>query len=313
MIEKKMTFMSSDGEHELKAKCWLPDGDVRGVLQIVHGMNEYIARYEGFARFMTENGFAVAGDDHLGHGESANGDEELGWFGESGGADYLTEDEHLFHDLLRTEFPDVPYFLLGHSMGSFITRNYVASYEDELTGYICMGTAGKNTALPVAKLLSRIIRDTKGARYRSEFLKNLSFTGYNDHFKDENDPNAWLSRNLESRKQYGADPWTQFTFTTQGYRDLYQLLDDVTGTKWAEKIRKTLPILIVSGDMDPVGSCGRGPEEVYSWLEEIGMKDVTLKLFRGDRHELLNETNRYEIYRYLLDWMDRTTEKSGIQ
>lgn len=311
MKQENLVFKSSDGIHDLHAKLWLPAGEVKGVIQIVHGMNEYIGRYANFAGFMTAHGFAVGGDDHLGHGTSAVNSDELGWFGDNNGAGYLTEDEHLFYNVLRSRFPDCPYFLLGHSMGSFISRNYVAHFEDELTGYICMGTAGRNPALSMAKTLSALIRTVRGPRYRSEFLKKLSFSGYNDAFKDEKDPNSWLSRNERDRIDYAADPWTQFTFTTAAYQDLFNLLGEVTGSQWASKIRKNLPILIVSGDMDPVGSNGKGPKEVYSWLKSEGMEDVTLKLFRGARHEILNENNRHEVYDYLLNWMEEVKNRQS--
>lgn len=304
MKAEKIVFPSSDGAHQIHAVLYLPENPARGVLQIVHGINEYKERYEDFARFMTAHGFAVGIDDHLGHGESAGGPEGYGYFG-ARGEEHLVEDEHRFYIALETRFPTLPYFLLGHSMGSFITRRYLVTFNHDLTGYICMGTAGYKFGLYTGRAIAEALSKRRGEGYRSVFLKKLSQTGFNSHFLNEHDDLSWLSRNVDNRTAFGHEPRAAFMFTSGGYRSLFRLIESVTGRKWASRVGKSLPILIVSGEEDPVGDYGKGPEAVYQWLKKEGVKNVQLMLYPGARHELLNETNREEVCEDLLTWMER--------
>lgn len=313
MKTEKISFASSDHEHTIKANVYLPDeGEPSAVLQIVHGMNEYKERYEPFATYMTDHGFAVAVDDHLGHGESINDVNDLGYFGEKNGDKYLTEDEHLLYQAVRQRFPDQPYFLLGHSMGSFITRNYVASFEDQLDGYICMGTRGRMAGTRAASVIADQVAHRRGSHYRSEILDQMAKNGYNDHFEAENDSMSWLSKDLENRHAFADDERSDFIFTAAGFKTLSDLINSVTGRQWARRIRKDLPILVVSGGEDPVGDYGKGPKEVAAWLRDAGLTDVTLKIFPHDRHEILNELDKDEVYDYILDWIRKIERKEGF-
>ncbi len=303
MKTEKITFQSSDKEHTIKAHLYLPEREPSAVLQISYGMNEFKERYEEFAEFLTNHGVAVAIGDHLGHGESVNSPDEYGYFGETNGARFLVEDEHLLLKRIKEKYPDLPYFLLGHSMGSFITRDYIASYEDDLQGYICMGTRGSDPMGAIGQVISKSVAKRKGSKYRSERLDKISKHGYNNRFKAEHDEHSWLSKNIENRRSFREDDRADFIFTAKGFESLAEMLQSISGRKWARKVNPRLPILVISGGMDPVGSYGKGPREVAGWLKRVGVEDVTLKIYEKDRHELLNELDREDVYQYLLDWI----------
>jgi hypothetical protein len=299
------TFPSADGRHTAYATTWAPEGGrVRAVIQITHGMMEHIGRYDRFARSLCGRGFLVCGGDHLGHGRTASEPGDLGYFAERDGVSCLVEDEERIRRKMQAQYPDKPYFLLGHSMGSFITRRYITLHGEGLAGYICCGTAGRNPLAGLGIFLAGLLCRIQGGRHIGRFLNKLAFQNYNKRIENPKTPLDWLSRDIEGYPDASGDPKCHFIFTNSGFRDLFRLLDSVSGRKWSGRVPKGLPIALFSGEMDPVGSYGRGVRQVYGWLKAAGVRDVTLKLYPGARHELHNELNRDEFTADLVGWME---------
>ena len=193
-------------------------------------------------------------------------------------------------------------------MGSFITRRAVALDGEGLAGYICCGTAGRN---PLAKLgigLAGIVTALRGPKRTGRFLNAMAFQNYNRRFPEDDNELAWLSRDKDGYPDASADPKCHFVFTNAGFRDLFRLLDSVTGPKWSDRVPKDLPIALFSGEMDPVGSYGKGPRQVYGWLKASGVRDLSLRLYPDARHELHNELNRDEFLEDVVAWCDRHME-----
>ncbi len=300
---QEYTFLSSDKKTTVYYSLWIPQKEPVGLVQICHGMAEHMARYTWLAEQLVAHGYAVCGDDHLGHGRTAQAKEDLGYFGEQDGWLYLIEDEHRLRREMESQFPGLPYFLLGHSMGSFITRNYVAQYGEGLAGYICCGTSGPNPGTGLGILLTSILCAMGKGRKPGYFVNRLAFSSYNSRYENPQTGLEWLSRDQSVYLPFANDKKCNFIFTNAGFRDLFRLLRNVTGRKWSHHIPKELPILILSGNMDPVGQYGEGPKKVDAWLREAGVQDVTLKLYPGARHELHNELNRDEVVENLCVWL----------
>lgn len=295
---KEFTFPSSDGVHQIHAILWLPDGEPKGVVQLVHGICEYALRYDHFARFLTGHGFAVAGHDHLGHGLTAKGPEEYGYFNDWWA---LVKDVYALRETVGRLIPNVPYFLLGHSMGSFVTRTYLIDYPGTLAGAILSGT-GQEPALTVAagKLLTGLGNPHKV----NKLFYNLSIGAYNKQFAPSRTPADWICRDPAVVDAYLADPLCNFQTTAGMNHAMMTGLQYVAKKKNLAKMDRGTPVYFFAGDADPVGANGRGVEKVARWFSEAGVKDVTVKLYPGGRHEMLNETNREEVYADSLVWLE---------
>lgn len=307
---KEITYTSSNGKNTIVASVWLPDGEPHGIVQICHGMSEYVDRYDWFAGKLTEYGFAVCGDDHLGHGRTALSKEDLGYFGPKDGYLYLMEDEHLLRQEMQKRYPGLPYFLFGHSMGSFITRFYVSRHAEGLSGYLCSGTSGHNPALGFGLMLSDIMVHLSGGKKQGKLLNHISFQNYNKKFKPVVTGCEWLTRDAEVCKRYADDEKSGFVFTNSGFRDMFHLLKAVDGQAWSDQIPKDLPIILLSGEMDPVGNFGKGVQEVYGWLKKSDIHDLTLKIYPGARHELHNELGRDDYVSDIAGWMEKRMQKT---
>lgn len=299
---RERTYLSADGETTVHAYVWAPEAP-RAVVQLSHGMCEYVTRYRAWAERFAAAGFVFCGNDHLGHGNTAGGEENLGFTARRGGDALLVEDLHTLTAQMRAEYPDLPIFLYGHSMGSFAARAYLARYGSELAGALISGTGGPDNPTGLAKWLVHAGAALRGDRYRSKFIQKLAFGAYNKRFKEENDPLSWLTRDKSVRDAYRADPWCTFPFTAAGYDTLFSLLGGVSRRDWAEKVPKTLPVLLFSGEEDPVGNYGKGVRAVYERLKAAGV-NATLKLYAGGRHEMHNEINRDEVFADLLAFLE---------
>ena len=286
MTEK--TFLSKDGKSTVHYYVWEPEGQPVAVLQLVHGMAEHISRYAPLAEYLNQYGVLVCGNDHIGHGNSAK-PEDWGYFGEENGWKYMVQDVEQLHGMIKVQYMDTPYFILGHSMGSFITRAWLAMYGNGVDGAIIMGTAGTNKALGVAKFLVKVIRAFKGSRHLSKLITGAAFGSYNKRIKPQRTNYDWLTRDNDIVDKYIADPACGFTFTTAGYADLFNVIGYVSSDQCYKLVPKDLPLLLVSGREDPVGSYGDGPAEVAEKLQEAGCDDVSLILYEDMRHEILNE------------------------
>lgn len=302
-MKNTFTFPSKDQKTNIHVTEWRPEGQPRAVLQLIHGMVEYIDRYDRFANYCTEHGFLVLGHDHLGHGRSVVNEDKHGYFAENG-LECLLEDIHTLQVMSQARYPDLPYFILGHSMGSFLLRIYLASHGDRVNGALILGTGQFPTAiLESAKTMMKSMANVKGWDYHSPLLKDAIFGTVNRKFKPTRTPNDWLSKDTKAVDAYSKHPWTTFSFSLNGYNTLFEAIEEAQ--KQTSSIPRDCPILLASGKEDPVGQSGLGVKRVYDSLLDAGLFDVELKLYENDRHELLQETNAHQVYRDLLRWMDK--------
>ena len=305
-MKQEFYYPSKDGRTKIHAIEWIPEGEVSAVLQICHGMVEYIDRYDEFARFLNENGYYVVGHDHLGHGQSVVSEDKLGFFHESKGNACVIEDIHYLRKFTQKKYPDVPYFMLGHSMGSFLLRQYIGLYGNGLAGAIVMGTGSKSDfILAVGKLVCRIFAFVKGWEYRSDLVNSMVFGGFNKKFAHETTGSNWLSRNPVNAQNYAKDPLCNFVFTVNAYYQMFCGIQAVNRQERNEKVPKTLPIFFVAGKEDPVGNFGKSVENIYKNYKSCGIQDVSIKLYEKDRHEILNEVDRRIVFEDLLRWMEK--------
>lgn len=301
----QITYPSRDGKNTVYACIYTPKFcTAKGIVQIVHGMIDYVERYEPLAEFLTGEGYIVAGNHHLGHGRSASTSDDLGYFGENSAIETLLKDMHTMNRYLRDAFPALPLVIFGHSMGSFLTRLYIEKYPHSIKGAVIHGTSGPLAVTGMGKLLASLIMKSKGRRHRSKKLTKIAFSSYNSHFPKEEGHNAWLTRDAEAIKGHDDDEFSNFTFTVSAYHDLFTMLQHCNKREWFEGYPKSLPTYIVSGDEDPVGKYGKGPMQVYKRLLISGCERLTLKIYSGARHELFLETNRQEVYGDLLSWLN---------
>lgn len=302
----EFTLDSSFAPNKISCKMYTPivRANAKAIFQIAHGMAEHKERYDDFGEFMAQNGYAVFIHDHIGHGKSVASDDDLGFFGESGGWKCLIEDCYVVTQYARSLFEGRPVIFFGHSMGSFIARAYSQLHDDKLAGVVYCGTSGANPAAGIAIKLADAVAHSKGSRHRSEFINTLAFGSYNKKFKPQRTDFDWLSANTENVDKYIADKYCGYLFTACGYRDLFTVLNFVSGKGWYKSLRKDLPIRLIAGDCDPVGEYGKGVRQVYNDLKKTGHTDVTMRLFTGDRHEILKEDDREAVMQDILKWAD---------
>ncbi len=299
------TFPSASGANNIHCRLWSPETEVRGVVQIVHGVAEHIGRYNDFAEFLTRHGFAVVGDDHLGHGLSVNDHSERGWFAEENGWDKVVQDEKTLHELMRESYPDAPMILLGHSMGSFISRTYIGCYPDDFDACILSGT-GQNPAFVcrIGRMLANSEIKKHGSKYRSQRLQNLAFGSYLKGIENPIGANDWICRDEAVIRGYDADPLCGGTATAELMSEMMGGLIRIGSKAHLQRMNKSMPVLFISGDADPVGNWGKGVLTVYGRFQDAGMQDVTLKLYPGGRHEMLNELNKQDVWNDVLSWLE---------
>lgn len=312
-----ITFPSATRQGQIVANLFVPQLKPPALLiQIVHGMAEHRLRYNAFCESLAEQGYAVLIHDQAGHGESVDREEKLGYFGPHDGHDLVlrdvTEARHRAVERIRSEWPETalpPVILLGHSMGSFISRLYCQRYGDELAGAVFSGTSGRNPAIALALWLARRSVRKNGPLYRDPFLADLTAHGMLAKIESPRTPLDWLSRDPSVVDAYIADPKCGFAFTAAGYADLYSWLSAISTRHWAAAVPGHISILLISGTEDPVGQFGRGPRQVAKWLRNTGHQ-VKLILYDGGRHEMLNEINRQDVWRDIVDWLDQFTRPS---
>lgn len=299
---KSISFKSTDSIHTLKGKMYIPSGDIKGLFHIVHGKTEYIGRYDNLMSHLAENGYIAFGYDHLGHGETANDDSELGFIASKNGWKLLVDDVIAFGDNVRKEYSSLPYYLFGHSMGSFIARLSAAKMKNVPTKLIICGTSGKNPLAKIGLFITSLMAKIKGERATSNLVNSMAFGSYNKKFP-ENSPYAWLTKKTELVEKYGQDKYCTFDFSVSAMHDLIKLMDACNEDIWFQKMNKDLPIFLISGDMDPVGNYSKGVIEVYDKLKAKNA-NVKMKLYKNCRHEIHNDTSREEMYQDILDFIE---------
>lgn len=304
-LKREFYFKSSDGINRVHTVEWSPeDGIVKAVLQIVHGMAEHIGRYDAFARFMADKGYLVVGDDHLGHGKTAASDTEFGYMGEDG-AHLLVKDEHRLQKHVKEQYPVVPYIILGHSMGSYITRRFISIYGHDVDACLILGTGFQSSLETGAGLtLAGIIGRAKGEHHRSDFLTELGFGKYCSRIENPRTESDWMCRDDKVVDEFKSDPLCDFIFTVNGYKALFTLVREDCDDRTAAKVPKELPIYILSGSEDPVGQYGEGVMKTYEQYKQAGIKDLQVKIYPQMRHEILNEYGKEEVFEDILRWTE---------
>lgn len=307
---KKYTekITSTDSKNNLNVIIWETEKEPIGVLQIVHGMAEYIDRYDNFAKYMTEQGFNVIGHDHLGHGHSVSDERDYGFFAEENGDKIIIEDMHSVTQYAREKWEELPNFILGHSMGSFCLRQYLTKYSNDVFGAIIMGTGWiPSAAALLGKTIATNTCKSKGNHTVNPLLIKLTLEPYNKPFAPARTNCDWLSRDEKQVDLYVNDKLCGFDFTAGAYKDFFTVLEKIAKNRQLIGMRKSLPILITSGSVDPVGG-KKACEKLNAQYKRCGIDDVTLKLWENDRHEILNELDKSDVYDYICTWL-----KSKIQ
>lgn len=306
--EENFGFLSKDGKTMIHAVKWMPEsGEYKAILQITHGMIEYIERYKPFAEYLNKQGYLVVGHDHLGHGASITSEENWGYFTDENPSDTLVEDMHQLRTKIQKENPGVPYYMMGHSMGSYMLRKYLCIHPDGVSGAVIMGTGTvPDGTMKLGLFLCKTIAIFRGWHYRSKMMQSLSYSKPYKKFDlyGENYANSWLSKNVENVKAYYADPRCSFLFTVNGYRGLMEAVLFDNQMENIKKMPKEMPVFFVSGADDPVGDLGEGVKKVYGWFLDAGMNDVTYKLYENDRHEILNEPDCEVVYTDIASWLN---------
>ena len=289
-------YQSKDGKNTVHACLWKPEGEAKGVVQIIHGMCEYAERYAPFAKFLNENGYIVCADDHLGHGKSVKSEEDLGYFNDARDYSIVVEDIHELKKQVEPQAENLPWFVLGHSMGSFFCRKYISLYGNEFKAAVIMGSGFKskvtlNTALFAVKLNALFC----GWRNRSKVIKNLAFGSYNKKFKPARTDNDWLSKDPQNVDNYEADKLCGFSFTNNGYYILFSVIKQACSKKVIAAVPKDLPVYFVAGEKDPVGDYGKGVIKAVNKFHKAGIKDVSVTLYDDCRHEILNDVCKEQV------------------
>lgn len=303
-------YPSADGRTTVHACIWRPEGEIKGVVQLIHGMAEYAERYAPFAEYLTVRGYLVCADDHLGHGKSVVSEEDLGYFTDGKSNSVVLADIRKLTLTVREKYGSVPYFVLGHSMGSFFCRKYIADYGKEFSGAIVMGTGFQPAvATGAGKFLSRLIALFKGWKHRSKWIDRMAFGSYGKRFTENRTPFDWISKNQENVDRYIADELCGVTFTCSGFYGLFSIVGTACKNKTIKAVPKDLPIYLVAGSDDPVGNYGKGVIKLYDKLSKYGVKDLSMTLYRDARHEILNDDCAPQVMEDILGFIEGIASK----
>lgn len=297
-------FPSATGITDIFLQSYCPSDKekIKGIISIVHGMAEHTDRYIEIAEYLCDEGYAVFMHDHAGHGKSVASEDDLGYFSKEDGNEKIVDDVKSVIGIINKALPGKPVILWGHSMGSFITRRFIAKYPDAVTAAVICGTAGANPAAGAGILLANAVEKILGGHHRSDFLDKMAFGAYNKKF-DKKTGFEWLSVNEKNIAAYVADPLCGYRFTANGFKNLFSLLKSVSVKDWYTAV-PDMPLHLIAGDMDPVGNYGKGVEEVYNKLLSSGHTKVSIKLYKGLRHEIHNEDSRYEVLDDIVSFAD---------
>ena len=314
MNKKDFYYPSIDGRTKIHAIRWEPEGKPKAILQIIHGMVEFIDRYDEFACYLADHGFLVVGEDHLGHGASVISDKHHGFFGEDGNA-WIIADIHQLRLMMTEEYPDLPYLMMGHSMGSFLLRQYItekdARYAEELAGVIIMGTAWQPKIMAtVGKTLARLL-GTKKAGKNARLIDIIGFRNNLKRIKHPRTMKDWLTKDEEVIDRYRATPWCNFHFSPNAYYHMFAGMQKAHDVNRMKKLPEGLPMLFASGAEDPVGNWGEGVRKAFMIYSDNTSCDVNIKLYEDDRHEILNELDKDRVFEDMLEFLEYCLEKKN--
>ncbi len=299
------SFVTALDGSEIYLRKWLPERDPRGIIQIAHGMTEHAGVYTDFIAALLKAGYGVYAHDHKGHGKTVKREEDYGHFKPNVGWNEAVSDVIFVSETIRKE-QTCPLFLLGHSMGSFLSRRAVQLKGELYDGFLISGTGGNPGLLgSIGHKVATIEMKLRGEKTKSPMLNFLSFGNFNSHFKPNRTKFDWLSSDNNQVDKYIADPLCGFICTTSFYRELFSGVLEVNKLEEFKKTPKNLPIHIFSGDRDPVGDMGKGVKEVYENYKKCEVKDVTLRLYENGRHEMFHEVNKDEVFQDLISWLDK--------
>lgn len=302
---KKADFSFTDRlNHTIQVYKWTPKDWIKSIILISHGMTEHANRYHFFAQCLIEQGYGVYCMDHIGHGKTASAKEDLGHFPREG-FNLSVENLHLLTQMIKKEHPNTPVILFGHSMGSFFAQNYMYKYGDEINGCILSGTSGKQSMAALGVYLADLLIRLQGEKHKSELLHSLCFGKFNSYFKPTKTDFDWLSRDAEEVNKYINDPYCGFICTTQFYYEFFKGLSNLHNKKYLTCIPKELPIYIFSGDKDPVGKHSKSIKKLIKLYRTMNVQNLEYKLYQDGRHEMLNEINKEQVIKDIIDWLDK--------
>lgn len=303
MIKERITFKNKD-RNKINVYKWSPDKNVKGIVQIAHGMAETAARYDYFARALVNEGYIVYANDHRGHGGTAASVEELGYISDNDGFIDMVEDMRRLTKIVKADNPGLPIILFSHSMGSFLTQRYIQLYGNEIDGVILSGTNGKPpSTINAGIVLSKTIMKLKGRKASGKLVDKMAFGSYNKRFMPNKTKFDWLSRDEEQVAKYIDNPYCGTIFPVSFFHDLFIGMKSVHRPEFLNQIPKELPIYIFGGSDDPVGNYGVGITNLEAAYKSLGIKNVTSKLYPDGRHEMLNEINRDEVIDDVINWI----------
>ena len=299
MKTEKIKINSKVDNLEIECLLVIPDEGIKGLIQIAHGMNEHKERYLDFMGFLAQNGYACIINDHRGHGNSIKEKDDIGYFYDNN-AEYVVEDLEQITEYITKKFKDKKIILFGHSMGSMIVRKYMEKYDDKIDGLIVCGSPSENKLAKLGLFFIKLLEGIKGERYRSKFIRNLMFNGYD---KENEIKNSWICYNEEIVKKYKEDPLCQYEYTLNGMENIVKLMIDIYNPKLYQKKNLNLPIYFIAGKDDPVIGSEEKWNEAQNFLKNIGYQDIQNKLYENMRHEILNEKENQKVYEDILKWM----------
>ena len=306
MNKNEFYYLSADGKTQIHAVEWIPDEKPKAILQIAHGVTEYILRYEQFAEYLVKKGIMVVGNDHLGHGKSIAKDSEPMYFGPTGSWKWAVEDMYTCTKMIKEKYPEIPYYMLGFSLGSFLLRTYLIEYPKAIDAAIIMGTGETPPVqIALAKFIANKEAKKVGENHTSPMIKKLTFDTYNKFFAPNRTDYDWLCSDNEGLDEYIADQMRGGNLSAGLFREMLSGMKFTSEIKNLKKMNLNTPILFISGDEDPVGEKGKGVIKAYHKFQNIGMKDVEIKLYPKLRHDILHEKCKKEIYEYVYNWIEK--------
>lgn len=304
MQEEKIRIISKVDDLELDCLLVMPEGEVKAVVQLAHGMNEHKERYIDFMHFLASKGYASFINDHRGHGASVRKKDDIGYFYDSN-AEAVIEDCHQLTLYLKERFQGKKIILFGHSMGSMIVRKYIAKYDTDIDGLVVCGSPSKNNAAKLGLALIKTVKTFKGEKYRSKALKKLMFSGYD---KKNEEPNSWICSNKEIVKKYNNDELCTYDYTINGLENIVKLMIDIYNPKIYEKNNLKLPIYFIAGSEDPVISSKNDWKKAQEFIKTLGYENIKSTLYENMKHEILNEIENQKVYDDVLNWINEVVK-----
>lgn len=300
-------FDSSTGKNKIHARVCMPDAEPKAMIQIAHGIAEYIERYDDFMSFLASKGYMVVGNDHLGHGKSFVNENDMGYVADKDGWWHIVDDVEILRQAMKKNYPELKQVIFGHSMGSFVARTHLIRYPGAFDAAILSGTGNQGRALVKGGLtMGGLVKTFKGGHHYSKLLNNLAFGTYNKIYDNPRTDYDWLSSNEENVDKYIADPLCGFIPSAGLFSDMMVGVDYITKKSNLSLMKKDTPVYFMSGTMDPVGECGKGVMKAYKNFKKAGMKNVDIRLYIDGRHEMLNEVNNAEVYEEVFKWIKKT-------